>query len=261
MASVPNGVLVSSELALAYGILPGDPVIIRLPRTSNADGPMIETRLQAVGVIRFFPTSQQDSFLVMNQGFLEQVTRNDKVNYFLIKTSEKPHTVATRIQDTLGTQITLKTDDIETAILASGNSMTSLNLQGLGSIEQGYSVIIISIGLAIFLLAMIYERAREFGAMRAVGASIQQIGRVLWSESLTVGLLSLVIGSVIGVALGSVFVTLLKVLFTIPPAGMAIPWGGTFALLVLVLIGMVLATLFANRRLAQMEIAEVLREL
>lgn len=261
LANVTNGVLVSQELANAYDIRPGDPVIIRLPRTANADGPMAETRLQAVGVIQFFPTTQQDAFLVMNQTFLQSVTHNDKIDYFLIRTSESPHDVATRLQETLGSQVSMKTDDIETAILTLGNSLTSLNLQGLGSIEQGYSVIIISLGLAIFLLAMIYERAKEFGAMRAVGGSISQIGRVLWSESLTVGVLSVSIGSIIGLTLGRVFVSLLKVLYTIPPKGMAIPWGELLTLLILVLIGMALATIFANRRLARMDIAEVLREI
>ena len=222
---------------------------------------MVETRFQAVGVIRFFPTSKQDAFLVMNQSFMQSVTQNDKINYFLIRTDDAPHAVATRIQETLGTQISMKTDDIDTAILASSNSLTSLNLQGLGSIEQGYSVIIISLGLAIFLLAMIYERAKEFGAMRAVGGALSQIGRILWSETLTVGVLSVIIGSTIGLVLGRVFVSLLKVLYTIPPKGMIIPWGSLFGLLGLILAGMTVATLFANRRLARMDIAEVLREL
>jgi putative ABC transport system permease protein len=265
LAQVPNGVLVSDELAKAYDILPDDPVIIRLPRTlpgnANAEVPMVETRFQAVGVIRFFPTSKQDAFLVMNQSFMQSVTQNDKINYFLIRTDDAPHAVATRIQETLGTQISMKTDDIDTAILASSNSLTSLNLQGLGSIEQGYSVIIISLGLAIFLLAMIYERAKEFGAMRAVGGALSQIGRILWSETLTVGVLSVIIGSTIGLVLGRVFVSLLKVLYTIPPKGMIIPWGSLFGLLGLILAGMTVATLFANRRLARMDIAEVLREL
>jgi len=261
LANVPNGVFVSQQLADAYSIGIGDPVIIRLPRTASADSPMIETRLQTVGIIRFFPTAGSDNFLVMNLPLMQSVTRNDKISYFLIRTSDSPHDVAIRLQETLGTQVPMKTEDIDTAILALGNSMTSLNLQGLGSIEQGYSVIIISLGLAIFLLSMIYERAKEFGAMRAVGGSITQIGRILWSESLTVGMLSLLIGSIIGLILGRVFVSLLKVLYTIPPAGMSIPWGALFALLALILLGMALATLFASRRLARMEIAEVLREL
>ena len=261
LANVPNGVLLSQQLADAYTIGIGDPVIIRLPRTANADNAMIETRLQAVGIIRSFPSAGSDTFLVMNLPFMQSVTNNDKISYFLIRTSNAPHAVANRLQDTLGSQVPMKMEDIDTAVLALGNSMTSLNLQGLGSIEQGYSVIIISLGLAIFLLSMIYERAKEFGTMRAVGGSITQIGRVLWSESLTVGVSSLLIGSIIGLVLGGVFVSLLKVLYTIPPAGMNIPWGPVFALLALTLLGMALATLFANHRLARMEIAQVLREL
>ncbi len=260
LARTPNGVLVSQELATAYDIRPGDPVIVRLPDV-RSNSRYVETRLQAVGVIRFFPTAQQDSFLVMNQALMQQVTHNDKINYFLVKTSGTPGKVAARLQKTLGKQVPLKTQDIDTAILALGSSMTSLNLRGLGTIEMLYTIIIISLGLGIFLLAMVYERAREFGAMRAVGASAPQVGRVLWSESLTVGGLSVIIGLAIGLALGRVFVSLLKMLYTIPPRGMAVPWDTLLTLVVLALAGMVIATLVANRRLARMEVTEVLREL
>jgi len=248
-------------LASAYNILVGDPVIISLPSTGDVNGPTTETHLQAVGVIRYFPTSQQDAFLVMNQTYLENITRNGKINYFLVRTNAVPSQVATSIEESLGKQVSLKTENIDTAILALGNSMTSLNLQGLGKIEQSYSVIIISLGLAIFLLSMIYERAREFGAMRAIGGSVAQLKRILWSESLTVGVLSVLIGSFIGLPLGKVFVSLLKALYTIPPKGVMIPWAELAALQLAVVGGMVLATLFASRRLARMEISEVLREL
>lgn len=261
LANTPNGVLVSQELASAYNILVGDPVIISLPRTGDVSGPTTETHLQAVGIIRYFPTAQQDAFLVMNQTYLENITRNGKISYFLVRTNTSPSQVAGRIEETLGKQVSLKTENIDTAVLALGNSMTSLNLRGLGKIEQGYSVIIISLGLAIFLLSMIYERAREFGAMRAVGGSVAQLKRILWSESLTVGVLSLLIGSIIGLPLGKVFVSLLKALYTIPPKGVVIPWVELAALMLSVLGGMGLATLFASRRLARMDIAEVLREL
>lgn len=259
LAATPNGVLVGQELAAAYDIRPGDPVIIRLLDTTSNQ--YVETRLQSVGTIRFFPTTQQDSFLVMSRALMQQVTHSDKVNYFLVKTVDAPRTVATRLQQTLGSQFPLKTEDIETAILALGSSMTSLNLRGLGRIEQLYTVIIISLGLGIFLLAMIYERAREFGTMRALGGTSGQLGRILWSESLTVGVLSVLIGSVTGLVLGRVFVSMLSVLYTIPPSGMSVPWGTLVLLLGLGLAGMTAASLVARRRLARMEVAAVLREL
>ena len=83
----------------------------------------------------------------------------------------------------------------------------------------------------------------------------------LASESLTVGVLSVLIGVVIGLALGGGFVSMLSVLYTIPPAGMAVPWGTLVVLIGLALTGMAVATLVANYRLAHMEVAEVLREL
>lgn len=110
-------------------------------------------------------------------------------------------------------------------------------------------------------MAMVYQRAREFGTMRALGGSAAQVSRFLWSESLTIGLLALFIGAVIGFALSKVFVLLLGALFTIPPSDVTIPWATLLVLFTFSLAGMLASTLWVNRQLNRMEVDRVLREL
>jgi ABC-type antimicrobial peptide transport system permease subunit len=118
-----------------------------------------------------------------------------------------------------------------------------------------------SVGLAIFLLAMINERQREFGAMRALGANLGHLRRFLFTEAATIGGLSLVIGALVGVGLAFMLVLLLGVIFTIPAYGLSVPTLELLTLTILVIVGMVASALISARRLSTLKVVDALREL
>jgi putative ABC transport system permease protein len=149
----------------------------------------------------------------------------------------------------------------ETPVKTESSSLTSLNLGGLGRMELFYTLLVTSVGLAIFLLAMINERQREFGAMRALGANLGHLRRFLFTEAATIGGLSLVIGTLVGVGLAFMLVMLLGIIFTIPAHGLSIPTLELLILTALVLAGMVTSALVSARRLATLKVVEALREL
>ena len=236
----------------------GDPILFRaLDRTTTQ---YAQFKGKVVGILTQFPASADNSFLVMNLPFLEQATHDSTVTLFLASAAGSPSAAAQSIRATFPT-LPMQVQEIDTAIAATGSSLTSLNIVGLGAIESLYTLIIASVGLGIFLMAMVYQRAREFGTMRALGGSAAQVSRFLWSESLTIGLLSLAIGAAIGFLLSHVFVRLLRALFTIPPTDISVPWTMLAALYALSLAGMIASTLWVNRRLNRMEVDQVLREL
>ena len=117
----------------------------------------------------------------------------------------------------------VRVQNTETVVKTESSSLTSLNLGGLGAMERLYTLLVTSVGLAIFLLAMIAERQREFGAMRALGANLSQLRRFLLAEAATIGSLSIVIGFAVGVGLAQLLVMLLGVIFTIPARELAFP--------------------------------------
>ncbi|MHB8629266.1 MAG: FtsX-like permease family protein [Aggregatilineales bacterium] len=89
--------------------------------------------------------------------------------------------------------------DLNTVINADAKSLTVFNLNGLQAAEIGYTLLMISLG-PILLRAMVNERRREFGAMRALGTTLSQLCSFLFAEAATIDGLSLIIGLVLGAA-------------------------------------------------------------
>ncbi|MCX5970782.1 MAG: FtsX-like permease family protein [Coprothermobacterota bacterium] len=262
LANTPNGVIISVEQAEKYNIQVGDPVLLRLYNRVNKHYTDVKT--QAVGFFIYFPTSAQDSDFILNRDFMITSSGYSAIDYFLLKTDPSPSTV-NQVAATLTAKykdlIPVRIQTTENVIKNETSSLTSLNLSGLGVMEMFYTVLVISLGLAIFLLAMVNERQREFGTMRALGANLGHLRRFLFAEAGTIGVLSLLIGTVVGVALAFLLVMLLGVIFTIPAHGLSLPGLELLGLAALVVIGMITSTLFSARKLTSLKVVEALREL
>ncbi len=257
LAAAPDGVLLSSQLASAYSVHVGDPVIFRvLDRETNQ---YIQMKGTTVGIMTYFPASTTDTFLVVNMPFLTQSTNKATVTLFFARAASSPAAAAKNIGAAFP-DIPMQIQDVDTAIIATGSTLTSLNINGLGAIEGLYMLIIASVGLGVFLMALVYQRAREFGALRAIGGDAGQVSRFLWAESLTIGLLALVIGTAVGFSLSKVFLLLLGALFTITPADVSVPWPALLSLYALTIAGMIISTVWVNHRLNHLEVDQVLRE-
>ena len=186
------------------------------------------------------------------------------MDYFLLKTDPAAgivHLVTATLTEQFKNVMPVRIQTTENVIKTETSSLTSLNLGGLGRMEMLYTVLVTSLGLAIFLMAMVNERQREFGAMRALGANLGHLRRFLFAEAATIGGLSLVIGAVVGVGLAFLLVMLLGVIFTIPARGLSFPGFELLGLAGLVVTGMTAASLISARRLASLKVVEALREL
>lgn len=262
LANTPNGVIISVEQAEKYNIQVGDPVLLRLYNRTTKQ--YTDVQALTVGLFTYFPTSSQDSDFILNRDFMTQSSGNPAMDYFLIKTDGSVKTI-TNVAAALAAQyknvMPIRIQSTETVVKVDQSSLTSMNLGGLGAMERFYTLLVVSVGLAIFLLAMINERQREFGAMRALGANLKQLRRFIFAEALTIGGLSLVIGSLIGIGLARLLVMLLGVVFTIPAAGLAWPVIELTSMTAFVVIGMALSTMLSSQRLAKIKVVEALREL
>ena len=87
----------------------------------------------------------------------------------------------------------------------------------------------------------IHDAAGEISCIGlvALGGKAATVSRFLWSESLTIGLLALVIVAATRFLLRKVFVLMLGTLFTIPPTDITISWTPLLAL-----AGMIASTLW-----------------
>lgn len=116
------------------------------------------------------------------------------------------------------------------------------------------SVIVSLFGVVNTLVLTIYERTREIGMLRAIGASKSQIRRMIRYESLITAMIGAIIGAVIGVAVAIAAVQALRedgLVLGIPVAGIII---------VLLLSGVagILAGIWPARRAAKVEVIEAL---
>jgi ABC-type antimicrobial peptide transport system permease subunit len=218
-----------------------------------------------VGLFIYFPTSAQDSDFILNRDFMTGSSGYAAMDYFLLKTRDGQPGTISRVSGALAAKyknaMPVSIQNIVTLVKTESSSLTSLNLGGLGAMERLYTLLVASAGLGIFLLAMINERRREFGAMRALGANLGHLRRFLFIEAATVGGLSLIIGAAVGVLLARLLVLMLGVIFTIPAQGLAWPTAELLILAGLVIAGMVLSALLSARRLATLKVVEALREL
>jgi putative ABC transport system permease protein len=250
------------EQAEKYNIFVGDPVMIRLYNRTTKQ--YTDIKAVAVGLFIYFPTSAQDSDFILNRGFMTQSLGNAAMDYFLLKTGGSAANVQS-VSSSLAAQyknvMPVRIQNIDTVIKTESSSLTSMNLGGLGTMERIYTVLVTSIGMGIFLLAMINERQREFGAMRALGANLGHLRRFLLAEASVIGGLSLVIGLLVGIALAYMLVMLLGVIFTIPAHGLSWPVVELLRLVLLVVAGMVISAFVSARRLAALKVVETLREL
>ena len=117
------------------------------------------------------------------------------------------------------------------------------------------SVIVSLFGIVNTLVLSIYERTRELGMMRAIGAQRRQLRQMIRYESLITALIGGVLGLVIGVV-GAV----LTVTFALSGSGFvqSIPVGTLAVLLLVAALAGVIAAQLPARRAAKLDLLEAL---
>lgn len=262
LANTPNGVLVSRDELLKFNIQLGDPLIVRLPTTA-AGANYIELHLKVVGFVKYFPTSSQDSDFIINRTAMAAARPTLRNDIYLVKTSAgadnlAPISEAIRVAMPVGT--VARIEDLGTVAKVDTSSLTSLNVTGLGGIERWYSYVFAAGALLIFVFTLMAQRRKEYSTMRALGASLNQLRRMLAVQAAAVTLIGMSVGVAVGTVMAFVLVKLLGVIFIIPASTAIFVSQGTFRLLGGSVIAMVVAILVGAFALGRSSIASVLRE-
>jgi putative ABC transport system permease protein len=117
------------------------------------------------------------------------------------------------------------------------------------------SVIVSLFGVVNTLVLTIYERTREIGMLRAIGASKSQIRRMVRYESLITAMIGALIGAVIGLGIAIAAVEALKDDGLV----LAVPVVGILVVLVAAGIAGVFAGIWPARRASKIEVMEALQ--
>jgi putative ABC transport system permease protein len=257
----PDGLLVSSELAVAYNVEKGDTIAMRIPTRS---GSYAEVAPRIVGVFSIFPTSAVNSDLVVNSPLLVEASQNPNPRFFLVRTDGNPsenaaivESLETRLRDKLAVRI----DTADQAVSLDQSSLVGVNLAGLARLDRFYAALIVAVGLGVFLFGSVVERQRELGTLQALGATTGQVTRLLIAEALVLVVGGILGGTLIGSLLAWQYNGFLPGIFAVPLPSLSIPVAELAAMLGLALAGSLGAVLVGSLRLRRVWPAEVLRDL
>lgn len=203
-ASVPELDLLGKRLVLAISVYPTEAEYKADP---NAQPTQVKQKFTVVGILA--PSdmmTDQSAYITMDAALDINNTDRRKVTFDqLIVKADSVNSVT----------------DIEKAIMDRGfyaysaqSTLESLKsvfliIQGVLGALGGIAMLVAALGIANTMTMSIYERTREIGIMKAVGASNRQIKRVFLGEAAIIGILGGLGGllfSAAGAALANLFV-------------------------------------------------------
>jgi len=251
----PDAILVSAETAKDYSIVPGDRIRIRVP---DSNGILRMVDFTMAGIALEFPTAPKDAFLVANRSYVAAQTGNDSISFVLARADGDVGPASTALARRLGD--TWHINDLGTTTARLANSITSVDLSALVLLDVAFAVTIAAVGVALFLLAGLAERRREFATLVAIGAEPRQVRASMLGETLFVGVAGIAAGLLTGALVGVTLLQILAGVFDPPADAPAMPWtliGVTTGVVVLALSA---ALLVADRGLSRLSVVAALRE-
>lgn len=267
-----NGsVILTSDFAQRASILVGDPMPVTLEVARSQNGSIYQTAsynfvLNVIGLIKGLP----------GLGYLEAVIDEGTLRWIPEKDVFASYQTAGALIDVS------KGADVPAVAAAAGTVFASVNISstvtttadqlaalqadpGFGALsdylymEYAMSVLIMSVGVGLIIFVAVTDREQELACIMARGSSSSQMRRILMGESITLMILGLSVGAVVGLISAFLFNTL-----TLPGSGGVVPHRMlftyvTWAMVLVAAASLVVAALLATARAGRIRLAEVLR--
>ncbi|HEX8680543.1 MAG TPA: FtsX-like permease family protein [Chthoniobacterales bacterium] len=121
------------------------------------------------------------------------------------------------------------------------------------------AVIVAVVGICLTLTTLIAERSRELGVLRAIGASVPQVRKLLLWEAAFIGLLAAVVGVGSGICLSIVLTGVINRAFFGWTIQLAFPWSSLAVTPLWIIAAAIIAGLLPAWRAGQLVVAEAIR--
>jgi putative ABC transport system permease protein len=241
-----SAAIVEEQFAETHGIQRGEDFIVQTPTGARV-------HLQAIGEYRD-PMLLQ-GFMVDQEMFARASSVTDPFGFF--------------IRDAAGTDATTVRGDVAAALTeypaakvqTTGEYRAEIGAQLDQMVYLLYALLAMSVVISLFgiansLFLSIHERTREFGLLRAIGATRTQVRRIVRYESV----ITAVIGGLLGIAVGLLFGFLMTAALSDLGLVFSVPLAQLGGFLVLAVIVGVLAAVVPARRGARVDVLDALHQ-
>jgi putative ABC transport system permease protein len=183
-----EGVIISDNLSLLRGYNYGQPLEIPTPTGT--------LRLPIVGVVLDY--SDQQGTVLLDQSVYRKYWGDERLNIFRIYLRDKSATEEVRqaILNRFANQrrlFVLTNQELRDYILKLTDQWFAITY-----IQIAVAVLVAILGIVNTLTVSITDRRRELGVLQAVGGLRNQVRRTIWMEALTISVIGVVLGLVLG---------------------------------------------------------------
>jgi putative ABC transport system permease protein len=121
-------------------------------------------------------------------------------------------------------------------------------------------LLISSLAIVLFVVALLVQRSSERAVMRAIGLGRRRLQTMILGEAALVLVASVAIGLVTGVPMAYLFVQILRRVFVVPPTSLSFPPSEALVLAGLLLVTLALSAALIAAALRRMRLVELLRQ-
>lgn len=256
----PNGVLVNAALAEGLKLVPGDEAKVLFGRGTAQQ---VRETVKVLGLFTQFPGAPEGTDIVANLDYYQRVTGLMRADLYLISTVDRSASGLDHAVQSLsalpgfGRRFDVQTS--ATTLNKDQSSLTALNVQGLLQLDSFFTFLMAAAATAMFVFGLLMQRRREYVTLRAQGLQSWEVRRLVLAESSISAALGAAIGMLVGVAIASQFILVLRPIFTLPPP-LEIPVPELAILAALVFGATVLSSMAAAFLIGRLKPTELLRD-
>ena len=229
LATVSNGVIISSNLAKKYNIKVGDSINYARysPIASKEKEEIASPSGTVCAIVDAFPGFQQYVYEKDSEGEMQEVERYLVVaNYAYVvgAFSQTPYQVWMHLKDGVDYKDVLQAlsdedvnivqyESVDKDVSEMQESPLVLITNGLFSLSFIIAIILCTVGFLIYWITSIKQRELLFGIYRAMGMSMREINKMLINEQIFSSVLASLAGYGVGAAATVLFVKLVAVVY------------------------------------------------
>ena len=258
LAANPDAILMSTQMSQFLRA----PVGTRL-RVLLARGTTVQTEIdmQIIGLFDRLPGFPEGADALINLSRYSEAEPTTDPAFFLARAVDQSEATLGQVLTALhsSTGGTVQIDTRLTALAKDQSSLAALNIGGLLRLDQGYSLAMGAVTIAIFVFGLLLQRRREYVTLRALGMQPTAIRTLIGAEAGTAAIAGCVVGVPVGLVMAFYLINVLRPLFVLNPPYL-VPPGSLGVVLASVLIAAAVAAVAASALVNRLDATELLRD-